>query len=769
MNKTLLNKEIVETRKKRAPELEKMMASADNLHTVVQTVMHSPLVRQKPKEGDAYLKKLATLCETLANKVALFKNGVITVSVAGVEKSGKTTLLKNLTGIDKLPTSDERCTSVSCEIKYVASPAQECLDIVYYSRDELLQVICAQLSYLRNAEDLWAGNRAISLPELPTDVESFLYSSLPPKEAIAEEMRLLYEGALLQLSAIQGCIKKHANRLGTIGRDEISNLPLYASHKTSDNEFVSELQPIIRKITIHKHFIGGAEFLRLCDTPGIDDPNPQALEHTISAIKSETDLLIIANRPGNTPSITGPLSKFISNLKRLDTSAPLRDRSIFFVNWHKSVDPTGRNAEIRIQKVKENNVFASSSIYGPCDVMNANDIQQFLNHVNSRLLNDVPRQDEELIRTLTREWKSIQASVRTQVLDALRSQAPPMPEQMQRTMDDEFDRWFSRRYDTQCENPRSQTEYFMECLSIRIKEATRNCRSHPALEERHRQVKSIRDEKLKEIKAWIEDEASPEKCGIIINANQGDPEKVILPQLAVKMTALVQLLTAVVEEIGPVVQEEVYKVISEALGNEVAQKLCPGNTPAECLNALCSKLESSSGDKDVAFITKNLREFANIPMQMRCIMRHELRPALNLFDSLRWHADRREELIKEVSGIVKEDRCKQWLSNAKLPSLSDAPKSHSGFFKNLFSTGMLVIDEVLTSNSNKFAKLMDDYMSDASQTLVTQVCCENGWRKGLRSYGNIILADTWTQMAAKSENSTQFAALVGSLEDALDL
>ena len=765
MNATILNKEIVDARKRRAPELEKMQAEVEKLHAALQAVIHSPLVRQKPMEGDAYLKKLATLSETLANKVALFKNGVITVSVAGVEKSGKTTLLKNLTGIDKLPTSDERCTSVSCEIKYAADPAQECLDIVYYSRDELLQVIGVQLSYLRSAEDLWAENRAIALPELPTDLESFSYSPLPPIEAMAGDKRLDYESALLQLSAIQGCIRKHAHRLGTSDRDDISNLPRYASHKTVDNEHVSELQAIIRKITIHKRYNGGADSLRLCDTPGIDDPNPQALEHTIRAIKSETDLLIIANRPGKTPSITKPLSDFISRLKRLDTSAPLRNRSIFFVNWDKSMDPTGKNAEIRIQRVKERNVFEASSIYGPCDVMDVNGIQQFLNHVNSRLLNDVPRQDAELIETLSNEWKSLQAFVRTQVLDALRSQAPAMPDEIRQVMNDEFDKWFDQQYDTP--STRSQKEYFMGCLRTRMNEVTRNCRSHGSLEKHRNKVKDIRDKGAAAIKEWIKAEASDEKCRQIIDAHKS-PESVILPTLAVKMTSLVQELTAVAEEIGPVVQTEVNSVISEALGADVAKQLCAGATPAESLASLRSKLESASrGDDDVAFITKNLKEFTDIAMQMRCIMRHELRPALNLFDSFRWHADRYKELTKEVSSIVSDPKCKTWLADARLPSLSDEPQRHSSFFRGVFSASMLVIDAVLTSNSNKFSKLMEDYMSDASQTLVTQDRCVNGWRKGLRPYSNMILASKWQEVAAESENAKQFACLVDDLENAL--
>lgn len=765
---TLLNQDIVQLRQQKVPQLEAMLESTTSLQQVLEQIMHSPLVQRKPQEGAQILTRLATLREQLANKTQLFRNGVITVSVAGVEKSGKTTLLKNLTGINNLPTADERCTSVSCEILYAPSVSEEGLDIIYYTREELQGVVTRQLNYLQQENDLWADGQQFTLAPAPDSIEMFAYYPLPSISALAEEKRMLYEGALSQLQAIKDCLAKHSAKLGTTGHDSLDNLNLYASHKTEDNDNVSDLQAIIRKITIRKHFAGGAPFLRLCDTPGVDDPNPQALSHTFQAIKAETDLLIIANRPGNMPSITQPLAMFLSNLKKLDTSAPLRDRSIFFVNWHRSIDPEQKNANIRIQKVHEKSVFPASSIYGPCDIMSQEAIDAFLNHVNGRLRNDIPRQDNELIQNLTREWKSIQACVRTQVLDMLRDQAPPMPDEMQRDLDFKLDAWFDKRFDTS--SNRNETEYFMGCLRTRMNEKTRGCRTHATLEDLRGRVKSIRDAKSELIKNWLKENASEEKCKMMIDAHTS-PEAEILPKLAEQMTELVQELTAVAEDIGPVIQDDVYQVITEALGQDAAAQLCPGSTPAEGLGSLCTKLEATSRDEDVAFITRNLREFAGISMQMRCIMRHELRPALNLLDSFRWHADRRQDLIKDVTDMIgnapQGDMCKKWLISAKLCSLSDEAKIHSDFYKKLFTTSMMVIDAVLSSNSNKFAKLMEDYMADASQTLATQRRCENGWRKALRPYGNIILAAEWARVAGQAANAKQYAELVDNLEDSL--
>ena len=169
------------------------------------------------------------------------------------------------------------------------------------------------------------------------------------------------------------------------------------------------------------------------------------------------------------------------------------------------------------------------------------------------------------------------------------------------------------------------------------------------------------------------------------------------------------------------------------------------------------------------FITTNLREIAQISMQMRCIMRHELRPALNLMDSFRWHADRREELVKEISDIVHNEACKKWLrEKAMLPGMGATPREHSDFFKLIYSASMEVIDTVLSSNSNKFAKLLEDYMSDASQTLATQTRCANGWRKALQTFNHIILADEWARIAGLSANAKEFTIMIEQLEDTLN-
>ena len=622
-NSSLLNQEIVKARQEKAPQLENMLNAANALKNALQQVAISPLVRKKPQQLETLMTRLTELNEQLSNKVALFKNGLITVSVAGVEKSGKTTMLKNLTGIEHLPTADQRCTSVSCEILYAQGPAEEGLDIIYYTREELAGVIRRQLEHLRNATDLWEDGKQCSLPETVDSIESFAGQKLPKVDDIAAEKRVLYEGALEQLHSIQAGVRQYASRLGTKGRASLSNLHLYASHITEDNASVSDLQPIIKKIRVYKQFKGGSPCLRLCDTPGVDDPNPQAFAHTLQAIKSETDMLIIANRPGNMPSMTHPLALFLSNLKKLDTSSPLRDRTIFFVNWDKRIDPEKRNAEIRIQEVSKKNVFPANSIYGPCDVMDTDALSQFMDDVNSRLRNDIPRQDNELIQNFSRTWKSLQASAR-QVLDELREQAPPMPASLQRELDAKFNKWFDKRYERISE--RNETEYFWGALASSMNKKSKQCRTHKELRNLAKKVNEICSAHAGRLKEWLAAEATAEKVRTT-RLSRKDPNDDMFSKLGLKMAVLVQEMVAVAEDIAPVVQNEVWETIESSLGKDIAAQLCIGNTNREKLAALSHKLEEACRDADVLFIAKSLKEISDISMQMRCIMRHELRPA----------------------------------------------------------------------------------------------------------------------------------------------
>ena len=772
MTTTLISQDIVQARQKSAPRLDEMRSKADNLISQLEEIKSSALVEYKPAECDALIKRLSDLRDMLKNKYELFNNGVITVSVAGIEKSGKTTLLKNLTGIEALPTDNRRCTSVSCEIIYVESPDDEGIVGSYYTQEQLIGIVQRQIAYLKDAGDIWEAGRQFTWGEIPKNLDDFANYKLPSVDIVAPSHRSKYKSTIEQLEAIYANIKKPEARkkLATSFRDSLASLPLYASHVTKQTPIISDYQPIIRKITVYKNYEKGCPSLRLNDTPGVDDPNPHAFNHTMQAIKSETDLLVVANRPKDTPDMTGPLADFLSKLSNLDPASPIRKRTIFFVNWHKEIDPDGTWAKERIEHVKKDGTFQDDSIYGPCNIMEPVAIRDFLNHINERLARDIPVQDKEMLERFESEWKDIREAVRTHVYKSLREQMPPLPEEQRLHLSDMYDRWFKKANDT--EHPETPiTNYFMDSLIAGLGNKTRTCTDHESIKKLNSDVTKICMDEMKEIREWLTKRASIEECKALINANS-DPRNTLLPELGERMTKAVEKITGVAEDISPVIQKEVYKVIAEALqAPSVAAQLCPGDTPAERLMNLCRKMKEHALDDDVKFIVSSLGEFANIEVQMRCLMRHELRPALNLFDPLRWTAERKEALIESVATALDttshSKECLSWIKSARILSIADTAEEHSSFYENLCKVCFIVIHAVMLSNANKFEALMQDFMADASQTLATQRRCENGWHKGLRPFTGTILADEYRKMEQNQANAQAYANMLEKLDSAI--
>ncbi len=773
MSTTLLSQDIVKLRTENAPRLEKLRDSADKLIHQLKTIKNSPLVEFKPTECDKLVGKLRNLRGKLDNKYQLFNSGIITISVAGIEKSGKTTLLKNLTGIDNLPTADERCTSVSCEIIYVESRDKERIEISYYTQEQLLQIIQHQLDYIKNAGNLWKEGCQFDWNAIPEDIDDFTSYTLPHVDIMDAAHRSKYKSTLEQLSTIKNNLKnpESKSKLGTTYSDSLENLPQYASHKTATNDVVNEHQSIIRKISIYKNYEGGSSALRLNDTPGVDAPNPHAFAHTIKSIQTETDLLVIANRPALTPDITESMANFLSRLSNLDPASPLRKRSIFFVNWQRNVDPKGINAQIRINKVKDDGTFPDDCIYGPCDIMEKSELKKFMDHMVNRLRHDIPDQDKSMIDWFESEWKDIRDEVHTHIYKPLHGQMPPLPEQQRWQLADMYDRWFEKRNDTEHADT-SVTKYFFDCLKTGMGNKTETCTQLKAIEELNDKVKQICKEEMCSIIQWLSQRANEEKIQEMIKASN-EPWNTLLPELGEMMTKIVENLTSVAENISPVIQDEVYEAIKAALQNTaVAEQLCPGEKSGEKLMSLCNKMREHTKDDDVKFIVSGLEEIANNEIKMRFLMRHELRPALNLFDPHRWTGDRHEVLIESVATALRDtpygNKCISWMKgNDRIPSIADKAEKHHIFYENLCKVCFHIIHGVMLSNANKFEDLVQDFMADASQTLSTQRRCRNGWNKGLRPFINIIFKNEYEKMEKNQANAEKYKCMLDELNKAI--
>lgn len=773
--KTLLDPQIAMNRRENAPQLASMADTVQSWVEALEKVEASTLSFPKPANLTSLLQECRSLLTRMRNKQRLFESGQITVSVAGVEKSGKTTMLQTLTGISALPTADERCTSVPCDIVYTEGNEDFLLE--YHTEQSLMESVALPLWESLTAPDIWQEG-CPGMPPAPSCLDAFVTSTLPAVDAMCAEHKIKYASTLDTLRVLQCCIKSHRNLLGTVGRMEgLGELGHFAGHATADNTEVSALQPIIRRIVVHKKFEGGSDTLRLCDTPGFDDPNPIARRRTYKTIAEESDMLVVVNRPGVTPSITEPLAQFISDMKGLDVDMPLRNRSVFFVNWHKQLDPDKKNADIRRDKVAAEGVFPEQAIYGPTDVTDAVEIARFMEHLNARMANELPAQDRALLARFNEAVEDVRARLRIEVLNKLQACCPPMGEELADNLQSLFLQWFDGKDGADAE------EYFYGRLKTRMNRLSKGGSMQATVDRLQERIQTEFRERAEGIFNWVSQSITPEKCKDAIDAHE-EPEDRFLPELAIQMNAAVNALTAAVENLGPDIQAAVMNVIAESLGEDVAGKLCPGDSPAKQLAALQEKVQeaangASAAENEAAFLAENMREFAELSAQMRYIMRYQLRPCLNLLDPFRWHHERRAALLRQVRPILKPSQDKELMAVAAemelyekpgchIPNKNDAPADCYEFLYRVATFSVATLQAILFSNSGKLQELMDDFLAQASQALATQKGCRDGWRRALMRQKHIILESQYREHMQRSAESREYGNLLDSFKSAIN-
>lgn len=782
MSHSPLYDKIVSHRKQQSEPLKQMLNSANALQAALQKVMSSYLIQPKPEVAAVLLQKVEALTKDLTNKYTRFSNGLITVSIAGLEKSGKTTFLKKFTGIEELPTAAQRCTSVACEIICVDNAASERFVIEYYSREQLLENICNMLGDMQKCgENLWAEGRARQWAPMPGSVEAFVQYPLPQNTDIDAFQRARYcneangSGTLLQLKSIQAALALHSSKLGTEEEDRcIANLTRFASHKTKNNADVSDMQPLIRKISVYKNYSNTLGSLRLCDTPGVDDPNPQAQRRALNSIESDTDLLIIASRPGNKPSVTG-LAELLANLKKLDKDAPWRERSLFLINWDKGADPTGEHAQTHKDEVLMDGTFDSGRVKGPYDVRDDESARNnFMEEVYNRLLAELPVQDKSFMERQKNRWEEIISMVTLQLLPTLRDQAPPLEKVLHEKLHTLFDKWFE---DT--DNIGRSTDYFMGRLKTKFGEKTKHIAENNQLSEMRNKVIEVLNDEFEQLNGWLEREASEIRCDEELSQPRSAVGQ-IMPKLSSQFSEIVKKLVNVVTNISPLVQREVLDVLRGAFGEDIADEFCgspqkPESEQLAILQEKMAKAASAVKEEPIRFIAEQLQEFSNLSLQMAYILRHELRPCLNLLNPHHWKADRRAKLVERSCAILETppspeaagDRA--WLqqyATSEYPGEGSSAAASSEFLFRLAYCASSVLETLVRSNEGQLAELVEDYIEQASQTLASQSACRAGWKWGLGHYKHIILREPYAELERRSADSAAYHELIKELERA---
>ncbi len=793
MSNYLLNEEIVAYRREMSKTLRGYSDQMDQLNKVLSEVSDSGLSFRRPPQLEKLIESGKCLKERIDRKLKLFENGMVTVAIAGVEKSGKTTMIKELTGIKELPTADERCTSTSCELVYVAPGEKESFDVVYHSQKSLLeQVIALQWKFIAEgtAKGMWVDEEdgQVFQGAFPNSIEEFLSKKLPSNtDCIESGSRIKYKDSLEMLNRLQTILQTESR--DKLGKTEF-NKPLeqlieFASGQTRNNLNPNKEQPLVSRLTVKTSFEGGSPSFRIIDTPGIDDPNPQARTRTYKMIEEETDFLIVLNRPSNTPSITVPLAEFLGDLKSLDKDSPLISRSVFLTNWHQQIDPDKKNAQYRIDEVKkEYKVFPDSSLYGPCDVTDKESLRAFMKYLNDRLQQELPQQDQVLFARFDSSIKDFRAEVRIKVLQELKKQQPPLPKDVEAKLLAQFDDWFD-------DEDKEPAECFLGRLRTRLVQmvSTQASTKNAKLQELQKRVWECYSEEKKSLMEWHKETITLKHIEEYISGKKS-PIEVLLPKISEKVSYLVQQVTNHVEELGPIVQNEVMRVVTEALGEANTSSLCGDGDALTQISTLRNKLKDASEalkDDNIKFIVDNLSEFADMSMRMDYIMRYELRPSMNLLDIFRWQVPRRELLIVKTCQILEEASKETTAKNLRgqtqavinelkkfkhggtaiVPSeMNDPADKHKQFLDFVTGASVIVLETLLSNQTNELQEVMLDFLAQASQGLGSQAKCKKGWKRGLQHcMGDIkMFQDEMREVQAKSRESLKYRELCDQLE-----
>jgi len=328
----LLNNKIIASRQKYAPELKSLLEKIEKLAGYLESIkINSAHINFSLENIDITTALMVELERRINNAYNRFSKGEITISIAGLEKAGKSTFINNLlksndSEPDIITTDASRCTSVPINIRWGKTKQFE---IEYHqSPNSFLNEVINPL-----IEDGYNKEAGVSAP-IP------LFSTLEQFKSYDFKKINVAQGSLAsivfeKLIAYQNHVAEIKKTIGLskLTEKDISKLARYSAHINISDEQKAH-QACIRECTLIYPFDGGSEHLKLADTPGVDDPNPNARTRTLATIGNSTDLLVVLSKPDNKPTLTAGHTRFYDSISKLNqtNTFPLRNKSCVIVN-----------------------------------------------------------------------------------------------------------------------------------------------------------------------------------------------------------------------------------------------------------------------------------------------------------------------------------------------------------------------------------------------------------------------------------------------------
>ncbi len=513
--------------------------------------------------------------------------------------------------------------------------------------------------------------------------------------------------------------------------------------------------------------------MRWIDTPGVDDPNRRARDLTLSTIASETDLLVVASRPGANPSPNESFHNFWDSVSRQPDEVDLLNRLLFVLNCDRRVDPEGENISIHRKYLTDAGV-PPHIFAGPYEAIKESNAVALMGKVNAHLMTHLPNQDEQVIQKFKSRLKNIQARIRL-LHDAL-AKSQPSDASQQELENEEFHKWFHWYHD-------GKDTGFWSDLVEALDLSARSIMENPRILESEIALNTIFAEEAKQIQGKI---PSPEELEEYVIRHRGEnPIPNGMRSISTYFSRLINRLSNEVREFGPIMQDELFEILKKAgleplftekNSAENIQSLLENffSRPFTAVVGSSLRLEPTTAGFGLEVTTENpvaevLRETIELPRNLKYVLRYELRGAVDFCDPTLWNEKeqawtRLTDMITANNGDI--ERLAKFDTN-KHPPVTDSREQDHQVLKKIAGNAMMGIHAVLNNERYLPRRIADDFMRDCRVRLCFSPESEQEWRTLLFRNRGILLAHVIGKIRDTSERIRAFHSALIQLEASL--
>jgi len=748
-----INQQVVTARKEVAPRLREIVEQARKCVGALGDLANAAIeidgaTGPLMESIEQCRGRLNAIAERAQLRFERYDTGLISIAIGGIEKSGKTTLLKTLTGIEDLPAAKERCTAVCCEIIY--DQTQSAFDLEFHSVTEFCQGVLLPLIQ-RFDMALGEDNADLRIRVAPDSLEEFAALALPSLGRFVPQTKSwLY---LRDLTDLQQNLAEVRHLANTAPRRALQLQELRQWVANSNDPKVKARVATVARCTIRTRFEGGSDNLRWIDTPGVDDPSPLARERSLRTIGRDADLLVVATMPEGKPDPVENFADFWTSIHNLPDEISLMDRLLIVLNWNQNADPTGEaiNKHHQILSPGLGNIFC-----GPLQANSPQDVARFMDDVNRHLAANLASQDARVIERLENDMKSCLADVRTSVFDKARRLSPADASQSDVETSLLLD-WFHRTSGS------GQEEGFWPRLRELFGEAVETVPKSKRVSAAQADLDAIFRKHAGETQARLPKETD---MRVMRGRTAGEPPITAYMQDFARgpFSDLVNALAQQVREFGPIVQQAILDVLKDA---GLGPMLDDASAPA-ALQSLCTRFAESrwKPDEDNRVLMA-LEELAGLQQSLQYVYRWEMRAAINFLSPLHWNRDRAVDdlaaLFEQGGGQKDAQDLRDFFKANRIPGLQESDETHAAVFESICKFALLGIRSVLSGSRCRLENIADDFIRDFQIRLTFGNATEQAWRNLVAPQRGALLAPEVSAIRAASKKILRFRAAVDEL------